>query len=677
MSFTSDEVNYLIYRYLQESGFAHSAFTFGMESHISSSNINGSLVPPAALISIIQKGLQYTEAEVAITESGEERSVESLSLIDAVMPDIVQQRLEQYVRAEQKKQAREEQMDTSTAAAESDNVATNLDRSTNASSATNLSTGPSNAAAALNGTALVNGSTAKNTTSDETAEAVQSIPNSSSVASKSDGSTANSVSVLVPTPGADTTGASSVINNQSSSDTIANASTHQMNGSTQSRSETPSQAEPKAPTETINSHTTSVSNAPALHVRDVQTARPPSSGPQNLARAQTPQQLALQHMAQQQQQHHQQQHHQQQHHQQQQQHQLSFQHQLAAQQHLQSQSMQLAQQQHHQQQQHQQHQQQFLAQQQHQQQQMAQHQQQQQQQLSLQSHLGPLIDAAHRLSQGPNQMPQPPSNMPVNTSASASNAAATAQLSAQSQLMHTQQSLQRHAVSPHLNLGTPPPMSQSYINAAVAAASNAQMPGSNNMNTASAHQLNAALQLSASGQHALNVQLSQQLAASGQNSLGSAMSAGMSGKVAPNHSASTPKVTAVVQPQQQQSQSKSPYFSLANSLTQHIEIPEKNATILQGHESEVFICAWNPTCDLLASGSGDSTARIWNLLPNSPGFSQVVLQHQVEKRETDLGPNRDVTSLDWNAEGKLLATGSYDGFARIWVRQKSIFKISF
>ena len=34
---------------------------------------------------------------------------------------------------------------------------------------------------------------------------------------------------------------------------------------------------------------------------------------------------------------------------------------------------------------------------------------------------------------------------------------------------------------------------------------------------------------------------------------------------------------------------------------------------LRGHDSEVFICAWAPNADLLASGSGDSTARIWNL----------------------------------------------------------------
>lgn len=49
-------------------GFVHSAYTFGIESHISQTNINGALVPPAALLSIIQKGLQYTEAEISIGE---------------------------------------------------------------------------------------------------------------------------------------------------------------------------------------------------------------------------------------------------------------------------------------------------------------------------------------------------------------------------------------------------------------------------------------------------------------------------------------------------------------------------------------------------------------------------------------------------------------------------------
>lgn len=33
-----------------------------------------------------------------------------------------------------------------------------------------------------------------------------------------------------------------------------------------------------------------------------------------------------------------------------------------------------------------------------------------------------------------------------------------------------------------------------------------------------------------------------------------------------------------------------------------VEIPPNKATVLRGHESEVFICAWNPVSDLLASG---------------------------------------------------------------------------
>lgn len=43
-------------------------------------------MPPQALITIIQKGLLYVEAEIATGEDGNERSIECLSLIDAVMP---------------------------------------------------------------------------------------------------------------------------------------------------------------------------------------------------------------------------------------------------------------------------------------------------------------------------------------------------------------------------------------------------------------------------------------------------------------------------------------------------------------------------------------------------------------------------------------------------------------
>lgn len=57
----------------------------------------------------------------------------------------------------------------------------------------------------------------------------------------------------------------------------------------------------------------------------------------------------------------------------------------------------------------------------------------------------------------------------------------------------------------------------------------------------------------------------------------------------------------------------------AMDMDQSIEIPASKATVLRGHESEVFICAWNPSTDLLASGSGDSTARysIYTINPNT------------------------------------------------------------
>jgi len=102
-----------------------------------------------------------------------------------------------------------------------------------------------------------------------------------------------------------------------------------------------------------------------------------------------------------------------------------------------------------------------------------------------------------------------------------------------------------------------------------------------------------------------------------------------------------------------------------------IEIPQSQITTLEGHTSEVFICAWSPTASLLASGSGDSTARIWTL-PNSPCGehsdpvpSPIVLKHYTSSTEK----SKDVTTLDWNGEGTLLATGSYDGLARIWTNK--------
>eukprot|EP00899_Mesostigma_viride_P001787 jgi/Mesvir1/11609/Mv00018-RA.1 len=101
-----------------------------------------------------------------------------------------------------------------------------------------------------------------------------------------------------------------------------------------------------------------------------------------------------------------------------------------------------------------------------------------------------------------------------------------------------------------------------------------------------------------------------------------------------------------------------------------VEIPRSGVTILEGHQSEVFICAWSPTSSMLASGSGDSTARIWTI-PEGPALASgdvpkpLVLKHFNKANEK----SKDVTTLDWNGDGTLLATGSYDGQARIWTSE--------
>lgn len=42
-----------------------------------------------------------------------------------------------------------------------------------------------------------------------------------------------------------------------------------------------------------------------------------------------------------------------------------------------------------------------------------------------------------------------------------------------------------------------------------------------------------------------------------------------------------------------------------------------------------------------------------------------MLRHQAEDSEKP----KDVTTLDWNHDGSLLASGSYDGMARVWTRE--------
>ena len=53
--------------YITTAGFTHAAFTFGYEAGINKCSIDGNLVPSGALVTFVQKGLQYFEMEANLS----------------------------------------------------------------------------------------------------------------------------------------------------------------------------------------------------------------------------------------------------------------------------------------------------------------------------------------------------------------------------------------------------------------------------------------------------------------------------------------------------------------------------------------------------------------------------------------------------------------------------------
>lgn len=63
--------------------------------------------------------------------------------------------------------------------------------------------------------------------------------------------------------------------------------------------------------------------------------------------------------------------------------------------------------------------------------------------------------------------------------------------------------------------------------------------------------------------------------------------------------------------------------------------------------------------------SGDATARIWDLSGSGDARARV-LDHPPGD---DSAKGKDVTTLEWSPDGSLLATGAYDGRARVWTKE--------
>ncbi|PSN29044.1 hypothetical protein C0J52_27953 [Blattella germanica] len=91
-----------------------------------------------------------------------------------------------------------------------------------------------------------------------------------------------------------------------------------------------------------------------------------------------------------------------------------------------------------------------------------------------------------------------------------------------------------------------------------------------------------------------------------------------------------------------------------------------------GYGSIGSYCAWNSMTDLLATASKNTKARIWDINAGVPR-SSTILNHALTIDGTLL--EKPVSSVDWNFDGTLLATGSMDGFTRIWTTYGRLIRI--
>ncbi|KIJ55557.1 hypothetical protein M422DRAFT_199825 [Sphaerobolus stellatus SS14] len=77
------------------------------------------------------------------------------------------------------------------------------------------------------------------------------------------------------------------------------------------------------------------------------------------------------------------------------------------------------------------------------------------------------------------------------------------------------------------------------------------------------------------------------------------------------------------------------------------------SSTLSGHSSPILCASFSPTGRLLATGSGDNNARLWDIDTETP--SHVLSGHQGW-----------VLCVEWEAMERKLATGGHDGQVRLW-----------
>lgn len=78
-----------------------------------------------------------------------------------------------------------------------------------------------------------------------------------------------------------------------------------------------------------------------------------------------------------------------------------------------------------------------------------------------------------------------------------------------------------------------------------------------------------------------------------------------------------------------------------------------NITVESGHSSPILCASFSPTGNLLATGSGDTHVRLWDLFTETPSH-------------TLAGHTGWVLCVEWDPLERKLASGGHDGHVRLW-----------
>ncbi|KZV40589.1 hypothetical protein F511_36054, partial [Dorcoceras hygrometricum] len=99
-------------------GFSHAAFTFGFESGLNKSSIDGNLVPPGSLVKVVQKGLQFVEMEAnAEIDNDEDDDFTYLQPLDLITKGVDELYKIVKNKKDRKREAREKKLDEATVGA--------------------------------------------------------------------------------------------------------------------------------------------------------------------------------------------------------------------------------------------------------------------------------------------------------------------------------------------------------------------------------------------------------------------------------------------------------------------------------------------------------------------------------------------------------------------------------